>query len=172
MNVTRRSQRVTQKFRGTDCLHAEGSHDPTCPAVCSYLSTCYVRGLSFLSIAPAHAPVGGSTLVWEPDALSTEKETGHGVGEKGNISIPSGTSWQGQDLNEAVKKMLIRDLETKCTNSVLGLQLPQRVVLSLHTPPMSLNLISRSQSYLGTPLSHTATGPWEWEPLLPKAFCN
>lgn len=50
-----------------------------------------------------------------------EKETGHGVREKGNISIPSGTSWQGQDLNEAVKKMLICDLETKCTNSILGL---------------------------------------------------
>ena len=43
----------------------------------SYLGWCYAGGLWFLSTASAHAPAGGSALVWELDALWMEQETGY-----------------------------------------------------------------------------------------------
>lgn len=66
---------AAQRHQSPHVLKAAVS--PTGQASCSYLGRYHAGGLWLLSTASAHAPAGGSALVWELGALWMGQKTGY-----------------------------------------------------------------------------------------------
>ena len=77
-SMRQKPQSPRRASHGSSEARPEGCREPSwTEATCSYLGRCYAGGLWLLSTASAHAPAGGSALVWELGALWMEQETGY-----------------------------------------------------------------------------------------------